>query len=199
MEHVKKTIGNNKFKKAMYIALMAVMVGWVIFRFAAVASENTRFVFNASRIAADVGMPVETITMAATDGVLYEPLAVKNNRAYVSGNRASHLRSGMRIGDGKIVSVSKNLDLESGMFVVRTSGVDDGLHYAEFTVNGHFVPLYAISDGAVFVSENGVAVARSVLIARQDSENAYIKSGLKDGDIVILSRVHSGDKVKVVK
>ena len=31
----------------------------------------------------------------------------------------------------------------------------------------------------------------------EDAENAYIKSGLNDGDIVILSRVKSGEKVKV--
>ena len=83
------------------------------------------------------------------------------------------------------------------MFVVRTSGVADGLQMAEFTVNGHFVPLYAITENTVYVAENGVAVARNVKIARQDSENAYIESGLNDGDIVILSSVHAGDKVQL--
>ncbi len=197
MEKIQKTIGNNKFKKAMYIALVAVLAGWVVFRFAAVASENARYVFNASRMAADVGLPIESVQMVATDGVLYEPISVKNNRAYVTGNRASKLRAGQKIGTGKIVSVSKNLDLETGMFLVKTSGVSDGLHHAEFAANGYFVPLYAITDGSVFVAENGVATLRSVQIARQDSETAYITSGLRDGDIVILSRVNAGDKVKV--
>ncbi len=197
MEKIQKTIGNNKFKKAMYIALVAILAGWVVFRFAAVASENARYVFNASRVAADVGLPIESVQIAMTDGILYEPLSVKNNRAYVTGNRASKLRAGQKIGAGKIVSVSKSLDLETGMFLVKTSGVSDGLHYAEFTANGYFVPLYAIADGTLYVSENGIATPRAVQVARQDSENAYITSGLNDGDIVILSHVNAGDKVKV--
>ena len=59
MDKIQKTIRSKKFKHIFFIALVAIMVGWVIFRFAAVASENARFVFNASRIAADVGMPVD--------------------------------------------------------------------------------------------------------------------------------------------
>ena len=199
MEKIQRTMATKKFKKVMYIATVAVLVGWVIFRFAAVASENARYVFNAARVSADVGAPIESVVMQRASGTLYEPLAVKNNRAYVSGARASKLRAGQRVGDGKIVSVSSNIDYDTGMYVVRTTGVTDGLQFAEFTTTGHFVPLYAITDGSVFVAQDGVAVARSVKIARQDSENAYIASGLQDGDIVILSTVHAGDKVKVQK
>ena len=83
------------------------------------------------------------------------------------------------------------------MYIVRTTGVSDGLQMAEFTTTGHFVPLYAITDGSVFVIENGVATVRNVNVARQDSENAYIASGLRDGDIVILSSVRAGDKVQM--
>ena len=85
------------------------------------------------------------------------------------------------------------------MYVVHTSGVSDGLQMAEFNATGHFVPLYAITDGMVYVAENGVATARTVEIARQDSENAYIKSGLRNGDVVILSSVRAGDKVQIKK
>ena len=197
MEKIAENLKTKKMKHFFAILTIAILIGWVVFRFAAVASENARYVFNASRAAADVGLPIESVQMVATDGVLYEPISVKNNRAYVTGNRASKLRAGQKIGTGKIVSVSKNLDLETGMFLVKTSGVSDGLHHAEFAANGYFVPLYAITDGSVFVAENGVATLRSVQIARQDSETAYITSGLRDGDIVILSRVNAGDKVKV--
>jgi hypothetical protein len=147
----------------------------------------------------DVGIPVETMTVQIAQGTLYEPLDVKNNRAYVSGERAEKLRAGQKIENGKITYVSKSLDLNTGMFLVRTSGVSNGLHFAEFTTDGIFVPLYAVADNSVFVVENGVAVARDVVIVRQDSENAYIKSGLNTGDIVILSNVQSGDKVKINK
>ena len=199
MEKIQIAMATKKFKKIAFISLVTVLLGWVIFRFAVIASENARFVYNASRVSADTGTPVMAIKMSNTSGTLYEPLAVKNNRAYVSASRASKLRAGQKVGDGKIVSVSSNIDYNTGMYVVRTSGVADGLQMAEFNVDGHFVPLYAITDGTVYVVENGVAVARSVEIARQDSENAYIKSGLKNGDVVILSSVRAGDKVQIKK
>ncbi|MFQ6702817.1 MAG: hypothetical protein ACLRFO_01265 [Alphaproteobacteria bacterium] len=199
MEKIQRTLAAKKFKKITYIALVAILAGWVIFRFAAVASENARSVFNASRVAADTGLPVMAIEMSNKGGTLYEPLAVKNNRAYVSGARAKNLRAGQKVGNGKIVSVSSNIDYDTGMYVVRTSGVADGLQMAEFNATGHFVPLYAITDGTVYVAENGIATARNVEIARQDSENAYIKSGLRNGDVVILSSVRAGDKVQIKK
>lgn len=197
MEKIQQTIKSKKFKQIFYAALIITLIGWVIFRFAAVASENARYVFNASRVAADQGAPIETLVVTNETGVLYEPLAVKNNRAYVSGTRADKFRAGQKVGNGKIVSVSKNIDLDTGMIVVRTSGVDDGLHFAEFSANGYFVPLYAIKNNTVYIVDKNTAVARNVDIKRQDSENAYIVSGLQDGDVVILSHVNAGDKVKV--
>ena len=199
MEKIQKTLATKRFKKVIYISLIAVLVGWVIFRFAAVASENARYVFNASRIAADAGAPVTAIEMARKSGVLYEPLAIQNNRAYVSADRAARLKAGQKIGNGKIVSVSSNLDYDTGMYVVRTTGVSDGLQFAEYTATGYFVPLHAISNGAVMVVQDGTAHVRQIQIARQDSENAYVSSGLSDGDVVILSSVKSGDKVQIRK
>ncbi|MBQ8686407.1 MAG: hypothetical protein IJ517_01450 [Alphaproteobacteria bacterium] len=199
MEKIQKTLATKRFKKFIYISLIAVLVGWVIFRFAAVASENARYVFNASRIAADAGAPVTAIEMSRKSGVLYEPLAIQNNRAYVSADRAARLKAGQKIGNGKIVSVSSNLDYDTGMYVVRTTGVSDGLQFAEYTATGYFVPLHAISNGAVMVVQDGTAHVRQIQIARQDSENAYVSSGLSDGDVVILSSVKSGEKVQIRK
>ncbi len=199
MEKIQNTMKTKRFKHIMFCALVVLLIGWAAFRFAAVASENARYVFNASRVAADAGAPIEVIEMSRKSGVLYEPLAVKNNRAYVSGARAANLRAGQRVGNGKIVSVSSGLDLDTGMYVVRTSGVSDGLQFAEYSVDGYFVPLYAINDNSVLVVSDGVATLRAVKIARQDAENAYIASGLNDGDIVILSSVNAGDKVQIKK
>ncbi|MBQ8367964.1 MAG: hypothetical protein IJX43_02825 [Alphaproteobacteria bacterium] len=187
----------KRFKHIVFCALVLLLIGWAVFRFAAVASENARYVFNAARVAADTGAPIEVIEMSRKSGVLYEPLSVQNNRAYVSGARAANLRAGQRVGNGKIVSVSSDLDLDTGMYVVRTSGVADGLQYAEYSANGYFVPLYAIADNSVLVVSDGVATPRAIKIARQDAENAYIASGLDDGDIVILSTVNAGDKVQI--
>lgn len=197
MEKIQKTMKTKRFKHIMFCALVLLLIGWAVFRFAAVASENARYVFNAARVAADTGAPIEVIEMSRKSGVLYEPLSVQNNRAYVSGARAANLRAGQRVGNGKIVSVSSGLDLDTGMYVVRTSGVADGLQYAEYSANGYFVPLYAIADNSVLVVSDGVATPRAIKIARQDAENAYIASGLDDGDIVILSTVNAGDKVQI--
>jgi hypothetical protein len=51
----------------------------------------------------------------------------------------------------------------------------------------------------VFVADNGIATKRNIKIARQDSENAYVESGLNSGDVVILSKVQSGVKDKLNK
>ena len=103
MQKIKKT----KLKHILYVALVVLMAGWVVFRFAAVASENARYVFNAARVAADSGAPIQTLDVATKSGTLYLPLSVQNNRAYVSGDVAANLKAGQRIGNGQIVSVSR--------------------------------------------------------------------------------------------
>lgn len=199
MEKIAENLKTTKMKRFFTILLIAVLVGWVIFRFAAVASENSRHVFNAARVAIDQGTPIETITVSRTDGVLREPIAVKNNRALVSGARVEKLRAGQKIGDGKIVSVSRNIDYDTGMHVVRTSGVSDGLQFAEISGNGYYVPVSAIENGVVMVVDGDVADARHVTVAAQDASVAYITGGLNDGDRVILSHVNPGTKVRVIK
>ncbi len=197
MKKLNDIVNSKRFKHFMHAGLAFLMIGWVVFRFGVVASENARQVYNASRMAADVGLPVYTLKMEQKNGVLYEPLAIKNNRAYVTGDRAEKLHTGQHVGSGEIVSVSRRIDLNTGMFVVRTRDVADGLHYAEFNANGFFVPLYAIKDNTVLIVQNGIATSRNITIARQDSETAYIASGLNSGDIVILSAVNAGDKVSI--
>ena len=81
---------------------------------------------------------------------------------------------------------------------MRTSGVDDGLQYAEFETVGFFVPLYAVNDGIVMIDDNGIATPRDVKIIRQDADKALV-DGLQDGDVVILSKVSAGDKVQIIK
>lgn len=199
MEKIAENLKTTKMKRFLTILLIAVLVGWVIFRFAAVASENARHVFNASRVAIDQGVPIETLIVSRTDGVLREPIAVKDNRALVSGARVAKLRAGQKIGDGKIVSVSKKIDYDTGMHVVRTSGVTDGLQFAEISGNGFYVPVSAIDNDTVMVVEDGVATSRKIVVSAQDATIAHITSGLTDGDRVILSHVQDGTKVKVIK
>ncbi len=199
MEKIAENLKTKKMIQFFTILLIAILAGWVVFRFAAVAAENSRSVFNAARVAADQGAPIEVITVTRTSGILREPIAVKNNRALVSGARVGKLHAGQKIGDGQIVSVSKKIDYDTGMHIVRTSGVSDGLQFAEVVGNGFYIPVSAIENGHVMVVDNGIADVRTVTVVDQDATTAYITDGLVEGDRVILSNVRSGDKVKVIK
>lgn len=199
MEKIAENLQTKKMKHFFTIMLIAVLVGWGVFRFAAVASENSRQVYNAARVAVDAGAPIEVVTVSHKDGVLREPVAVKNNRALVSGGRVAKLRAGQKIGDGVIRSVSRKIDYDTGMHIVRTTGVSDGLQFAEITASGFFVPVSAIENNTVMVVENGVAKTRDVVVSAQDADVAHITSGLNDGDNVILSHVQDGAKVRIVQ
>ena len=152
-----------------------------------------------SRDVADNGTPVMTMVAKNSSDVLHEPITVENNRAYVTGNRVGLFRVGQKIGDGKIASVSQKINLDTGMYIIKTSGVADGLQYVEYVRNGYFVPVYAVVGENVFVYENGVATTRHVIVAHSDADVALITQGLHDGDIVILSKVTPGEKVRINK
>jgi hypothetical protein len=183
-------------RKFAYILCAAAMIGWVVFRFNAIGSENARYVFNASRAADEHGAPIEVLEVVKKTGVLKEPLHIKNNRALVSSARAGKFRPGQKVGGGVIVSVSERIDIDSGMHAVKTRGVADGLNYAEAANTGYFVPVQAVSDGAVFVAADGVAQKREVRIIARDFETAVISGGVSDGDKIILSKVDENNKVK---
>jgi len=198
MEKIASKLKSQQIKNALYGACAIALVGWVVFRFAAIGAENARAVFNPARVAADVGAPVYAMKMSRGTGVLREPIEIKNNRALVSSVRVGKLQSGQRVGAGEIVSVLHDVDLNTGMHIVRTRGATDGLQYAEFETDGYFVPLYAVNNGTVMLDVNGVATPRNVTILRSDAQNALV-DGLNDGDVVILSHVDAGGKVQIVK
>ncbi len=198
-EQLKTWSKRPRNKKRIYAVLVLIVVLWVIGRFAMVAAENRLFVFNPARAAADSGQIVEVIEVKNTSGVLTEPVTVKANRAMVSSGRVGVLKPGQKIGDGVIVSVSRGIDLDTGMHTVRTRGVSDGMNYAEYEMHGFFVPAYAVVGSDVFVVDGGRAVRRHVNVARTDADTAVIVDGLRDGDMVILSRVGDGVKVKIKK
>ena len=195
----KVTVSKLNIKKILSIICIACLISWVVFRFAAIGAERGRNVFNPSRYDAANGIPVESITVEKHQQVLKEPIAVNNNKAFVSGSRIGRFAAGQKVENGKIVSVSKNLDLDTGMHVIKTKGVSDGLHYAEYQNVGYLVPVYAVKGDKVFVAKDGKAVLQDVTIIRQDADNALITSGLNDGDDVILSKVEDGQKIRLEK
>ena len=199
IENIVKKLKTRKSKNVIYTIIISLIVAVFVYRFWSVSNENNFEVFNIVRNNAQNGVPVRVMEMQKTDGILYEPLTIKNNRAFVSGVRLSAFKAGQKVGNCKIVSVSQNIDLDTGMHVIRTSGCADGLQYAENVKNGFYVPVSALNGNAVFVVENGTAQSREVVIENRDLENALIKSGINAGDVVILSSVQNGEKIKIEK
>ena len=199
IENFVKKLHTRKSKNIIYLIVICFVVGVFVFRFYSVAAERNRAVFNVVRNNIENGKPVETLKIQETDGVLYEPLNVKNNRAYVSGARVKLFRAGQSLGNCKIASVSNRIDLDSGMYVIKTSGCGNGLKYAQNKNRGLYVPVSAIHGNAVYIVNNGVAQIRNIEIMARDSQNVLVKSGLINGDIVILSDVKPDEKVQIVK
>lgn len=187
----------KNWKKKIYLVCAIAVVFWVGFRVFSLIAVSNKTVFNEVRNDASGGIPVATMVAQNVNDSLQEPLNIRNNRALVTGARVGLFRAGQRVGGGEIVSVSSRIDIDSGMYVIKTRGVDDGLQYAKYTRNGYFVPVYAIVDDGVFVVQNDTAVYKRVIIARQDANRALVTQGLNEGDVVILSKVSDGEKVKL--
>ncbi len=199
MKGLREFLHNKRTRHILYAVVVAGLVLWVIYRFVAIGMANNMQIFNAARDANLNGVPVNVMIASNGDGVLREPIMINNNRGYVAASRIGKFAAGQKIGNGVITSVASRIDLDSGMYVVRTRGVENGLQFAEYKTNGIFVPVHAIENDTVMVVRNGVARAAHVKIARQDADNALIKSGLASGDLIVLGNVADGIKVKIQK
>lgn len=191
---------DKKVKKNVYTAVLVALIIWFVYRFVMVAIESRMTVFNPVRDADQNGTPIETVTVKKQDGAVNMPIAIKNNRAYVSGRVRAKLRAGQKIaGGGTIANVSNSIDFDSGMYVVQTRGANDGVQNVQIPCSGYFVPVYAVRGESVMVTDGTHARARGVVVAAQDSDMACISSGVKDDDIVILSKVSNNQKVNIQK
>ena len=199
IENFVKKLKTKKSKNIIYLFVILGIIGCFAYRFYVVFRESNRPVFNIMRNNIENGTPVETLTIHEKDGVLYQPLNVKNNRAYVSGARVKMFKVGQKIGDCKIVSVSKNIDLYSGMHVIKTSGCQDGLQYVEYAQRGFYVPVSAVYGNNVYVVNGDKSSIRDIVAETRDSQHVLVKSGLNDGDIVILSKIQDNEKIRVIK
>ena len=199
IENIVKNLKTRKSKNIIYISLICICVGWFGYRFFAVFSEGNTDVFNIVRDDLANGTPIEILVVKKTDGVLYEPITIKNNRAYVSGARIGLFKTGQKVGDCKIVSVSRNIDLDTGMHIIKTSHCDNGLKYVEIQKNGVYVPVSAVHGNTVYIVDNDVARAQNIEIGGRDMQNVLISSGINDGDLLILSNVKDGQKIRSIK
>ncbi|MCL2331524.1 MAG: hypothetical protein FWC61_03195 [Proteobacteria bacterium] len=191
-------------KKWIYVLLVlaaAGAVGWRVYR---IAEESRRQVFNAARAAATDGAPVEAIVAKSGTGTLREPLFVKNGKAFVSASRVNKFKIGQKLGRGYVTSVSRIIDLDTGLYAVKTSG-PDGENFVEMEYDGVFVPAGIINSDRepgtggrnyIFVAKDGVAAMRDVRVIAADADAAVI-AGIDDGEVIILSKVADGEKVKI--
>lgn len=199
IEQIIKKLKTRESKNIIYAIIVIAIVSVFAYRFYMVSQENNFDVFNIIRNNMDNGTPVEVLQIQKTNGVLLEPLTIKDNTAYVSGARISNFHVGQKIGNCKITALSRGIDLDTGMHVIKTSKCSDGLQYVEKEKNGFYVPMSAIHGNAVYVVNNGIAQIREIVIADRDAQNALIESGLQEGDQVILSNVKNGEKIKTEK
>ena len=194
-----KGMDSHRMHHIFMRAAVIVFVLLVVYRFASFFMMQNRSVVNLTRDANQNGAPVNVIEMQKTNGVIYEPLFVNNNRGFVSAMRIGRFRAGQKItGGGTVVSVSGSIDLDTGMHVVHTRGAANGAHTVEIRENGFYVPTYAVHNGTVFVVRDGVAKSIPVSIVRSDLDKAMI-TGVNVGDTVITSDITDGVKVKIVK
>lgn len=199
IENLIKKLKTRKSKNIIYLLVLISLVGWFGYRFYVVANERNTDVFNIVRNDVEYGIPVQTIPVQEKDDVLYEPITIKDNITYVSSARINMFRVGQNLGNCKINYISKNLDLYTGMHVIKTSNCDDGLHYAQITEHGFFIPVFAVHGNVVYIAESGVARERIIEIAGRDLQNILIKTGLKNGDNIILSNVKNNQKIRTIK
>jgi len=197
MKNFIKNMDTTKTKKIILVIVGVILVAWFVFRFTMVAIERRMEVFNPIRNSDKYGTVVEITEVHKQDGVVKLPLVVKNNRAYVSPSRLGKFKGGQKIGSGKIASVSSQIDYDTGMYVIKTSGVSDGVNYAEVKMNGFFIPVYAVRQDSVFVVNQGETERRKVNIIAQDADIACVSGDLHDGDLVILSNVDAGQKINI--
>lgn len=199
IENIVKKLKTRKSKNVIYTVVITAIIAVFGYRFYSVAMENNFNVFNITRNNETIGTPVKVLEMQPTDGILYEPLTVKNNTAFVSGARVNIFKPGQSANKCKIVSVSNNIDLDSGMYIIKTSNCSDGLQYIAHKHKGFYIPISAITGNTVYIADGDVARAINIEIENRDMQNALIKSGIKSGDIVILSDIQNNQKIKIVK
>ena len=196
MKFFGRNFDDKKLNKNLYTAVLVLLIGWFVYRFVMVAIESRMVVFNPVRDANKNGTLVETIVADKKDGIINFPIAIQNNRAYVSNRARAKLRAGQKIsGGGTIVSVSNSLDYDSGMYVVKTQGAQDGVNNVQIPCSGYFIPVYAVREGFVMIEKSGIAESVRVNVVDQDADFACILGGIGDSDVVILSKVSNNQKV----
>ena len=93
----------------------------------------------------------------------------------------------------------------NNMYIIcRESGIKGMLNfYAETQRERYFLFHQKFKHSTYAFYKNGVSIHKvfdfKTAHGNRDIENVLVKSGINDGDIVILSNIHDGEKVKIEK
>jgi len=137
--------------------------------------EGLQTVNNIARIQAVRGVPKEYVVAVKTTDFLEEPLFIQNGRALVSIGKIRKFEAGQEIkgADAKIISISGNIDLDTGMFVVRVSKNITGNFMVLRRFTGFFLPLEAeLPPGARIIAQDS---ARMVVVGLSDGDKVVVK------------------------
>ena len=163
---------NKQLKRAIIFVCIVAISAATGYRIQKIRKEGIRTVNNIARIHAEKGVPNEYVTAKKTTEFLYEPIYIQNGRALVSINRVNKFAVGESAGSAKIVSISKNIDLDTGMFVIRFSEKITGDFMVARQYTGFFLPVDA-------------EIPAHARVIAKDNERMVV-TGLVDGDKVVV-------------
>ena len=185
-----------KNKKKLYTYIAIVIAVAFIYRFIKVGMEKFEVILSPQREFITNGKTVDVLEIKKENNFIKIPVTIKNNTAFIPQNKLELFFKNQKIENGgEIIVVNKKLDLDTGMYILKTKDVKDGLNYALIYKDGIFIPTNAIDENKVYVKENGIAVAKNITIIMRD-ENIALVDGINEGDILIVSKIQDGEKVK---
>ena len=162
-------------KKAIIFSSVLVLALAVSYRIREIRREGLQTVNNIARIHAERGVPRDYITVNRTTDFLEEPLFIQNGRALVSTGRINRFAVGQEIkgANATITSISRNIDLDTGMFVVRVSRNITGNFIVLRRFTGFFLPHEAdLPKGARVVARD---MSRMVVTGLQNGDKVVVR------------------------
>ena len=201
----------NKKELIFLILFFLVMVFAVVFRQHSVTREINRDIVSAISEWAEKGKPVVVTKLKAADVKMYRKVTVTLSglsfcHAYVPGI----VKDQLRIGQTVFSSINPAVVLGQVSRVFNDIDLDTGMYYIEIAVNN---PKVLGNNPVVFVNvdtfekvicvpneilsydndsyflwivENNKALKKRVVIERRNGYGAIIKTGLTEGDLVVI-------------
>lgn len=218
----------NKKRIFIYGAIIVSFVFAVGIKRSIITRKRNRPIISMPSEWKEKGKPVVLEKIARKDIKTYTKITVTGGKqslfyAYVPERLKQKLQPGQLIFAhdaskkpiGKVVEVSKNINLDTGMFLVKVNLDEKILTDKSRTivyVNTGILENVICLPGKVVVLKNGdryvwtvkenKALKVPVVVGERTGTGIVIKKGLKDGDLVVLhgySKLSEGDKVNILR